>query len=172
MANLPAPLRFLNSTPVRIITVLLLVQAVALRALSRNESVPNVKPLDQFPTMVASWTMIQQGYVDAETMAILRADDTLNRTYARVLDTAPTNLFIAAFKSQRTGKSPHSPKNCLPGAGWVQSDAAITTVDVPGHEPIEVNRYIVSRVPRAAWSFTGTSPTIAAWPASTRRNFT
>ena len=147
MAKLPAPLRFLNSTPVRVVTVLLLLQAVALRALSRNEIVPDTKPLSDFPIHVGAWTRVQEGYVDPEAAAVLRADDLLNRTYARVLDTAATNLFIASFKSQRTGKSPHSPKNCLPGAGWMQSEAGTTTIDIPGYAPVEVNRYIVSKGP-------------------------
>ena len=47
---------------------------------------------------------------------VLRADDTLNRIYR--LRAASSYLFIAYFKTQRYGQSPHSPKNCLPGSGW------------------------------------------------------
>lgn len=145
MANTTGPLRFLNSTAVRILTVALLLQGVLLYAFSRNEILPTPPPLSSFPTMVGPWTMIQEGYVDEETMSVLRADDTLTRTYARPTDRMATNLFIAAFLSQRTGKAPHSPKNCLPGAGWVQSESGIVSVPVPGFGNIEANRYIVSK---------------------------
>ena len=58
----------------------------------------------------------------------------------------PANLFVAFFKSQRTGQTPHSPKNCLPGSGWVPSQADIVKIQVPGRpEPVEANRYVVAR---------------------------
>jgi hypothetical protein len=55
-------------------------------------------------------------------------------------------LFVAYFQTQRTGKTPHSPKNCLPGSGWAPSQSGMIGIRVPGEtEPIRVNRYIVSR---------------------------
>ena len=53
---------------------------------------------------------------------------------------------MAFFKTQRTGKTPHSPKNCLPGSGWEKSTDDYLDVTIPGvAEPIHVNRYIVSK---------------------------
>ena len=50
------------------------------------------------------------------------------------------------FKSQRAGRAPHSPKNCLPGNGWVKEKNSIITVQVPGRaEPIEAQYYLVQR---------------------------
>jgi EpsI family protein len=57
----------------------------------------------------------------------------------------PVNLFVAYFRSQRTGQTPHSPKNCLPGAGWVPSVAEETSIPIEGRAPIEVNRYVISK---------------------------
>jgi EpsI family protein len=55
-------------------------------------------------------------------------------------------LFIAYFSTQRTGKTPHSPKNCLPGSGWVQMQAGSLQVPVAGEsQPISVNDYSVAR---------------------------
>ena len=59
-------------------------------------------------------------------------------------DPIATNLFIASFFSQRNGKAPHSPKNCLPGAGWVQQQSEILSVDVPGVGPSNVNHYVIA----------------------------
>jgi EpsI family protein len=59
---------------------------------------------------------------------------------------AQPSLFVAYFSTQRTGKAPHSPKNCLPGSGWEPSREDYLTVEVPGMpQPIEVNRYIVAK---------------------------
>jgi EpsI family protein len=56
------------------------------------------------------------------------------------------SLFIAYFETQRTGKTPHSPKNCLPGTGWVPMQSGMIDISVPGQpNPIRVNRYVVAR---------------------------
>ena len=124
--------------------VLLVAQAVALRAVSRPENVVPAAPLSSFPKSLGAWVLGQEGYVDQETRDILQADDLLARTYVRPGDPLPINLWIASFLSQRSGKAPHSPKNCLPGAGWVQQMSETLHLDVPGAPPIEVNHYIVS----------------------------
>ena len=55
-------------------------------------------------------------------------------------------LFVAFFKSQRAGVSPHSPKMCLPANGWTEESSRIISVTVPGEPaPIPVNRYIVTK---------------------------
>src|SRR5262249_51255440 len=77
---------------------------------------------------------------------VLQADDTLTRTYASPKFHQPPNLFVAFFKTQRTGKAPHSPKNCLPGSGWEPSrEGHINVVVSDLAQPIEVNRYGVAR---------------------------
>ena len=137
--------RFLKSTPARLVTIALVVQSILLYGVSRPEVLPEARPLSSFATQLGEWRLDQEGHVDDDTRSVLQADDLLSRTYTRPGDTAPTNLFIAAFRSQRTGKAPHSPRNCLPGNGWVESSRGTVKVDVPGHGPIEVNRYIVSK---------------------------
>ena len=130
----------------RILTVVLLAQAALFYATSRGENVPTVRPLRDFPHQVGGWTMVKEGYVDEETQAVLKADDTLIRVYARSAVEAPPSLFVAFFKTQRTGKTPHSPKNCLPGAGWESSREDYVDIAVPKlAQPIRVNRYVVSK---------------------------
>jgi EpsI family protein len=76
---------------------------------------------------------------------VLRADDTLVRVYAHPTEGA-ASLFVAYFKTQRKGQAPHSPKNCLPGAGWSPQQEGTIQVAVQGEsEPITINRYLVSR---------------------------
>jgi len=137
-------LKLLKSPPLVALSLALVAQTFALRAVSRPESVAPAPPLATFPMQVGAWRTVQEGYVDEETRVVLNADDLLSRTYGRPGDPLPTNLFVASFLSQRNGKAPHSPKNCLPGAGWVQQTSEVLTLNVPGAGRIEVNHYTVA----------------------------
>lgn len=124
---------------------LLLQAAIYYTTLRRDEAVPPSPPLAGLPSHLGNWTMVKESQVEKEVMDVLRADDTLSRWYASP-EGRTASLFIAAFRSQRNGKAPHSPKNCLPGAGWVQVVNDIQHVTVPDRaEPIEVNRYVVQK---------------------------
>lgn len=134
---------FLKTRAGQVLTILLIAQAAAVFAFSRPEVVPPGKPLALFPDDLGAWKKYREGFVDEETQKVLQADDVITREYGN--GKYPASLFIAAFRSQRTGKAPHSPKNCLPGNGWVQQDARIAHVPVSGRDPIEVNWYIVAK---------------------------
>jgi len=130
----------------RILTIVLVIQAALFYASSRAENIPSMRPLRDFPRDLSGWTMVQEGYFDDETQAVLKADDTLTRTYGSPKFQLIPSLFVAFFKTLRTGKTPHSPKNCLPGSGWEREREDYLDVTIPGMaEPIQVNRYIVSK---------------------------
>jgi EpsI family protein len=137
--------KFLTSAKARVLTAVLVLQCAVLYGFQRRELVPSVPPLATFPTMLSGWRMVEEGVIEKEVQDVLKADDTLSRTYAGSTGSG-ANLFIAAFRSQRNGKAPHSPKNCLPGSGWVPSVSDRMPIQVPGREqPIVVNRYIVQK---------------------------
>jgi EpsI family protein len=137
---------FLKNTPARVLTVVLLVQLAGLFAVSRKEAVPPTRPLEQFPRQLGTWTAVQDGVVEKEVREVLRADDILTRTYADQESRRGANLFVAFFRSQRAGQTPHSPKNCLPGSGWSPSKSDILSIPIDGRaEPIRVNRYVVAK---------------------------
>jgi EpsI family protein len=135
----------LKST-IAILSLVLAGQAIAYQTFTKSEKVAAVRPLVQLPEQLGSWVKIQEGVMDKETADVLKADDTLNRSYASNQFGFGANLFVAAFRSQRTGAVPHSPKNCLPGSGWTPLVNDHVNVAIPGRpEPIEVNRYIIQR---------------------------
>jgi EpsI family protein len=137
---------FLKSRTVQVATALLVAQTIGLYAISRREDVPLARPLANFPQQLGSWGMAQDGVIEKEVMDVLKADDVLTRTYYDSAAGRGANLFVAFFKSQRAGQMPHSPKNCLPGSGWVPSESDEVAVEVPGlAQPIRVNRYVVAR---------------------------
>jgi EpsI family protein len=82
--------------------------------------------------------------IDQETRDVLGAGDILSRVYIRDKHSAPVSLFIGYFPSQRTGQTIHSPKNCLPGAGWVfESSSTVDLMDAAG-KPHRVGEYIIA----------------------------
>lgn len=128
-----------------ILTVLLLAQAAAFYGFSRGELSPPHRPLDQLPTQLGDWKMMQQGVIEKEIQDILRADDYVTRSYGKGSQLG-ANLFVAFFKSQRAGQSPHSPKNCLPGAGWIWTVSDQIPITIPDtNRTFQANRYIVQR---------------------------
>ena len=130
----------------RILTIVLLLQGTAFYATAfREEKVPPVAPLSAFPTQVGGWRMEQDVKIEQEILDILKADDTLNRSYVNPARNAAAYLFVAYFKTQRYGQAPHSPKNCLPGSGWESIESFPIAITVPGRgEPIRSNRYLVA----------------------------
>jgi EpsI family protein len=137
-------LSFFRRRSVQILTVVLAAQAIVLYGFSRTEMIPKTVPLSSFPVQFGSWRLYQEGVVEKEVMDVLRADDVLNRTYVGA--EGFVNLFVAFFKTQRAGQAPHSPKNCLPGSGWVPEISETISIPVAGEAaPIPVNRYIVQK---------------------------
>jgi EpsI family protein len=134
--------KFLSSRAALAATLLIVLQGALIYSAVRPESPPSGRALSQFPASLGSWMFLQEGVIDAETQAVLKADDLLNRYYTG--DGTGANLFVAAFRSQRNGKAPHSPKNCLPGSGWTPLESSYASIDVGGEEPIQVNRYVVA----------------------------
>jgi EpsI family protein len=128
-----------------ILTLALFVQTTLFYAASRGERVPAGPPLDLFPVQLGSWHEAQNYPVEQEIREQLKADDLLNRLYADPQSRESAGLFVAYFKTQRTGQSPHSPKNCLPGSGWEPEAEGFADVTVIGQaQPIRINRYVVS----------------------------
>lgn len=135
-------LEFLKSRAVLAATGLIILQGVLIYGAVRPESIPSATPLSQLPKALGAWNLVQEGVVDADTRAVLQADDLLNRYYST--GAAGANLFVAAFRSQRNGKAPHSPKNCLPGTGWTPLNSSEVAIDIGKGQPIQVNRYVVA----------------------------
>jgi EpsI family protein len=140
-------MRLPGSKAAVVLTMALAAQGAAYYAIAaRPELTPAVAPLDRFPVRLAEWFLARNVPVEKEVADVLRASDTLNRIYANPAGRGII-FFIAYFQTQRTGATPHSPKNCLPGSGWepVESPGG-QRIQVAGRaEPLEVNRYVVAK---------------------------
>jgi EpsI family protein len=143
MAERNSPFDFLRNKPALAVTAVLVAEIGLFYFMPTKEYVPTPPPLELFANNVGPWTTVAQFPIDDYTRDLLRADDTLTRDYA-----GPSNveLFVAFFKSQRAGVTPHSPKMCLPANGYAEESSRIISVAVPGQSaPIPVNRYVVMK---------------------------
>ncbi len=121
------------------------VAAILLQARSRIEIVPPHLPLSSFPAELLNWSSTEV-IQDADTLAVLGHGDFLERVYEDPNGKLPyVDIFLAYFPSQRTGETPHSPQNCLPGSGWNPDENTRITLSIPGHAPFPANRYVISK---------------------------
>ncbi len=112
---------------------------------STGEAVPIRKPLDSFPATLGEWQGRRGTIFSTEILDILKLRDYVMRDYGDGAGRA-LNLYIGYWDTQRKGAMIHSPKNCLPGAGWEPVEASLLTIALPGpHPPITVNRYLIQK---------------------------
>lgn len=125
--------------------VLLASTAIFLQARSGREVFPSRLPLTSFPHQLGQWSGVDVE-IPKDVLAVLGPGDFLLRVYQASEDQRPANdIFIAYFPSQRTGDTIHSPKNCLPGAGWTPVESGQVQLAVSGHAPFTVNRYVIAK---------------------------
>jgi EpsI family protein len=124
---------------------ILVLQTVIYYGFAQHEVIPQGPPWDTFPKQIGNWSMGQELPPDEASMAQLQPDDYLSRDYFNRSNDHVT-LFVAYFKTQRTGHAPHSPKACLPGAGWEPVSSALLPISVPrSGVTINANQYVVRR---------------------------
>ncbi len=125
------------------LALLLACSALLVNARGSSTLVPISEPLTAVPQTIAGWDGTDVP-IAQETINVLGAGDFLSRVYTKDGQSPLVGLFIAYFPAQRTGVTIHSPKNCLPGAGWTfESSQYVSLEDANGH-PHQVGEYIVA----------------------------
>jgi EpsI family protein len=102
-------------------------------------------PLDRIDAHISGWTFLSDQELPAGTLRQLKCTSYLSRTYQKgpgQKRPEQLGLFIAFYAQQRAGESMHSPKHCLPGAGWEiwKHDSAFVPVD---GKLVEINKYSI-----------------------------
>ncbi len=124
-----------------IMIVVLLGAFVGLRHLSHGEAVPLAEPLSNFPVQVETWHS-REVPIEPRIIQALGVSDHVNRLY-EASGNPSIYLYVGYYKSQRTGQLIHSPKNCLPGAGWEPVSAgSVELIGLKGNR-VSVNRYVI-----------------------------
>ena len=130
-----------------ILTVAILLAAAGLNYyFSKPDISLSRKSLAEFPKELGDWTAISEHKIEGRSMEILLVDDYFMRDY-RNSKGEVIGFYIGYFKSQREGKGIHSPRQCLPGAGWVPVNATVYQMVVPEHNPrmVSVNKILMGK---------------------------
>lgn len=116
-----------------LVVALLLAGSWAYMFLHRDMEVPLDRPFLEFPAVHAAWRMIGQSTLSPGVLQVLRPTDYLNRRY---MDAAGNRVdfYLSYFDGGRSTGGIHSPKNCLPGSGWMELSSQPTTVELNGRK--------------------------------------
>ena len=125
------------------VVALLAGTSLLLFAHGNADLVPASVPLAQMPHLIGGWSGSDM-QIDQETLNILGKGDFLSRVYTQQQQSNMIGLFIGYFPTQRTGVVIHSPKNCLPGAGWAFESSNYVDLNDSEGKPHQVGEYIVA----------------------------
>ena len=133
-------MQFSNSFPFLATTALLVGTLLLGGMTARRIPETLAVPLDRIDAHVSGWTFLSDQELPAGTLRQLKCTSYLSRTYQK--GPSQLGLFIAFYAQQRAGESMHSPKHCLPGAGWEiwKHDSAFVPVD---GKLVEINKYSI-----------------------------
>ena len=128
------------------VCLILILQAAVSRTLSIPERDLPSPQLQKLPMQLEKWKASGEDTLEEGVVQYLRPDDYILRNYVDEADGASVGLFVAHFKSLQNTYGPHSPRACLPGAGWLILSSNIASVDVPGRsQNIAVNEYVLEK---------------------------
>lgn len=127
--------------------VLMGIAALFTVGIDTQQSLPLRAPLAQvIPQEIVGHSGEDYAMSDVEARAA-GVTDYLLRDYGTEPDSGAVStlsLYIGYYDRQLRGKTIHSPKNCLPGAGW--EALASRTVDIPtALGSVTVNRYLLQK---------------------------
>jgi EpsI family protein len=107
------------------------------------DNIPASEPLSAMPHEIGGWTG-KDAPLDAGTEESLGTGDIVSRIYLNPAEPVGIGLFIAYFPTQRTGVTIHSPKHCLPSAGWAFESTEYTDLRDADGKLHDVGEYIIS----------------------------
>lgn len=122
---------------------MLLGSTALLHGMSHGEAVVARQPLKGLPYQIGNWNG-QELPMEERIVQAVGVTDYTNRVYFN--PAGPwVQLYVGYYASQRTGDTIHSPKNCLPGAGWEPVKQDYATIDLTDGRKITVNDYVIAQ---------------------------
>jgi len=126
-----------------IVLVLVLVAGAAVNLVKPNPVLLE-KPLSSFPVVVGDWAVKRSDVFSQAVLDILRPTDYLSRTYADPKGNVVT-LYIGYHGGREGDGGIHSPKNCLPGAGWFLDSSDIIPVETGKKENADIVNTVMTK---------------------------
>ncbi len=130
-----------SSSPHRfwVIVAILVAATALLHATNRSSKLPLRQSLTHIPLNIADWRGADFP-IEKRLVVALGVDEYLNRGYVDSKGDS-LELYIGYFGSQRSGELIHSPKNCLPAAGWEWARTGTLDLALPNHPNIRINDF-------------------------------
>jgi EpsI family protein len=142
------------------VVALVLMGSTWLLLASRSQAEPEIarRPFAELPIRLGDWSG-RDRELDKEVLELLKLTDYVMRVYVPGAHeptqsafegqtrqaAAPVVLYVGYYASQRSGATYHSPKNCLPGGGWVFRSTDRVAGVIPGRPQAEVNRVVIEK---------------------------
>ena len=108
-----------------------------------HTEVPPPRPKLQLLAAEMGGYMAQDIAIEPRLVEASSVDTYLNRVYHDATG-GEVGLYIGYYRSQRAGDSVHSPKNCLPGAGWQPVAYSRLALELHPGRRDTVNYYLVA----------------------------
>jgi EpsI family protein len=119
---------------------ILLIGCALLWSAHRQRAIPIEQPLASILAHAAGFQVVEQT-IPADEQLVAGMTEYVARTYRRDSVVAFTT-FVSYYDKQTQGKTIHSPRNCLPGAGWEIVSGGLHAVSSPSGV-VTVNRFLL-----------------------------
>lgn len=127
---------------------LLALGGLALQHIRAQDATPLRQPLATVPSTLLDLPA-KDIPISPEERLVAGMDSYILRYYAKPDSRPAYSVYVGYYEQQTQGRSIHSPRNCLPGAGWETLSSGTAEVQTPGGIAT-VNRYVLENEGRRA----------------------
>ena len=127
--------------------LILLLGCAGMLRTKAQRTVPSLAPMKSISPSYGDFTVVDQ-VLSKDEIEVAGMTDYAARAYVRDSAAAFTT-FVSYYDRQSQGHTIHSPRNCLPGAGWEVFSPGTRLIERAGGHA-EVNRYVLKNGPQTA----------------------
>lgn len=127
------------------LTALILATAAYTAFFSDVHAVPLRRPLASVPSVLGAWVGRSEQMSD-KIVQVVGVEDYLLREYRNPTGAA-VSVYVGFYEQQKEGDQIHSPKHCLPGAGWRPTESSVVELATPGFHGgrTRANRNVIAK---------------------------
>ncbi|MGH7559491.1 MAG: exosortase C-terminal domain/associated protein EpsI [Gemmatimonadales bacterium] len=122
--------------------VVLALGAGLLLGVDRQRAMPLREPLSEMPATILGFEGKDRP-ISPDEQRVAGMDSYVLREYVRD-SSAAFSVYVGYYEQQTQGRTIHSPRNCLPGAGWEPLAVSEHEIRLPGGSH-RVQRYLLAR---------------------------
>jgi len=122
--------------------LILAIGCLGLLGSKRQVDMPLLRPLNEVLPDTLLGLVGTDRVVPPEERKISGVSQYAFRVFSGDTGTVRLSIYVGYYEAQSRGKTIHSPKNCLPGAGWEPVESESLVLDAQGYQ-FPVNRYVL-----------------------------